>query len=150
VKKLVLVGAVAALAVAVAGCGGGGSTTLSKEEYSAKLNQICTDLNAKNKEIGQPNSIPELADKGPQLLDEFDKAIAEVKKLKAPDELKDAVDKFISLGEEQRSLISDLIDAAKKNDTTKINELGAKIDPLDTESNDIAKNQLNAPACAEG
>lgn len=149
-KKLVLVGAAAALAVAVAGCGGGGSKTLSKEEYSAKLNQICTDLNAKNKEIGQPNSIPELADKGPQLLDEFDKAIAEVKKLKAPDELKDAVEKFISLGEQQRSLISDLIDAARTNDTTKISELGAKIDPLDTESNDIAKNQLNAPACAEG
>jgi hypothetical protein len=141
--------AVVALALAAAGCGGG-SKTLSKEEYGAKLNKICADLNAKNKEIGEPSSLGEVAAKGDRLLAEFDKAIAKAKKLKPPDEIKDAANRFISLGDQERGLISDLIDAAKKKDSAKIAELGAKIDPLDKESNDIAKNQLGAPACAQG
>ena len=148
--KKVALAAVLALALTAAGCGGGGSKTLSKGEYSSKLNQLCADLNAKTKEIGEPSTIADIADKGPQLLDEFDKTIGKVKDLKAPDELKDAADKFISLGEQQHDLISQLIDAAKNKDAAKINELGSKIDPLDQESNDIAKNQLDAPACTEG
>ena len=150
-KRLTLAGLFVALAaVLAAGCGGGGSKTLSKADYGTKLNQICADLNAKNKEIGEPSSIADIADKGPQLLDEFDKAIAGAKNLKAPDELKDAADRFISLGEQQRDLISQLVDAAKANDEAKINELGPKLDPLDKESNAIAKDQLGAPACAQG
>jgi len=148
VKKLVL-GSTLALVLVAAGCGGG-SKTLSKEEYGTQLNKICSDLNAKNKAIGDPNSIAEVATKGPKLLDAFDNAIADVKKLKPPAEIKDAAARFISLGEQERGLISDLIDAAKKKDDAKINELGSKIDPLDKESNDIAKNQRGAPACAQG
>jgi len=148
VKAKLVMGAVAVLALAAAGCGGGGSKTLSKAEYSSRLNKICADYNAKVKQVGQPRSIAELASKGPQLLDEFDKAVAEAKKLKPPDELKAAANRFLSLADQERALISNLIDAVKKKDTQKITELGAKVEPLDKESNNIAKNQLNAPACA--
>src|SRR3954463_12831800 len=101
-------GAVLALALTAAGCGGGGGKALSKEEYSSKLNQICTDLDAKNKAIGDPNSLAEVASKGPKLLSAFDDAITKVKKLKAPDEIKDAASRFVSIGEQERDLISEL------------------------------------------
>ena len=147
-KKLVL-GAVLALALTAAGCGGGGSTTLSKEEYGSQLNTICADYNAKVKEIGEPSSISELADKGPTLLDEFDAAIAKAEKLKAPDELAATRDEFFSKSKDLRNTISDIVDAAKANDSAKINELGPKADELSSQTDALGK-KLGAPACAEG
>jgi outer membrane murein-binding lipoprotein Lpp len=142
------IGAALLVALVVAGCGGGGgSKGLSKEEYGSKLNQICTDLNAKQKEIGTPQSPAELGEKGPQLLAALESALGQARKLKAPGEISDQASKFVSLGDQERDLISKLIDAAKANDLTKLAQLGAQIDPLQKESDAVAK-QLGAPACA--
>jgi hypothetical protein len=151
VKKLVMCAAVTVLAIAAAGCGGGGGgSALSKDEYSARLNHICEELNSKNKEIGDPQSVEDVAQKGPKLNDAFQEAIDEVEGLNPPDELKDAHERFLSLGKQIHSKIDDLIDAAKKNDQAKLQQIGSAIDPLDKESNQIATNQLGAPACAQG
>ena len=150
-KKKVVMGAVAAaLAIVAAGCGGGGSKSLSKEEYSSQLNTICTELNDKNKAIGDPQSIDEVVTKGPQLQDAFQSAIDEVENLNPPDELKDAHERFVSLGKQIHSKIDDLIAAAKKKDLAKAQQIGATIDPLNTESNEIARTKLGAPACDQG
>jgi hypothetical protein len=148
VKKLAI-GAVLALALAAAGCGGGGSKTLSKEEYGSRLNQICKDYNAKVKEIGAPSSIAELSSKGPKLLDEFGKAVAKAEKLKPPSELKAKADKFIADAKELTGLLNQVIAAAKKNDTAKVQEIGAKADALTKESDSLG-TELGASACAEG
>jgi hypothetical protein len=150
VKRLAIA-AVLVLAVAAAGCGGGGGgKTLSKEEYSSQLSEICTELNAKNKEIGDPQSVADVVEKGPKLNDAFQNAIDEVENLNPPDELQDAHKRFLVLGKQIHSKIDDLIDAAKKNDPAALQQIGSAIDPLDKESNDIATNQLGAPACAQG
>jgi hypothetical protein len=144
---------VAALAIVAAGCGGGGGGgggALSKEEYSSQLNKICTELNDKNKAIGDPQSIDEVVTKGPQLQDAFQSAIDEVENLNPPDELKDAHERFVSLGRQIHSKIDDLIAAAKKKDLAKAQQIGATIDPLNTESNEIARTKLGAPACDQG
>jgi hypothetical protein len=150
-RRIVVLGvAVSALAIAAAGCGGGGGgSALSKEEYSSKLDKICADLNAKNKEIGEPDSIQGIADKGPELNDAFQDAIDKVEGLDPPDELKDAHEKFLSLGKQIHDKIDELIDEAKKNDQEGLQRVAAEIEPLDTESNTIARNQLGAPACAQ-
>lgn len=135
-------------AVVAAGCGGGGSKTLSKADYGTQLNQICTDYNAKQKEIGEPASLADVADKGPKILDEFDKAISKAEKLKAPDEIKATRDEFLAKSKEQRDLLGQLVDAAKANDSAKAQELGTKLDPLSKETDALA-NQLGAPACAQ-
>jgi hypothetical protein len=151
VKKLAIAATlVLALAVVAAGCGGGGGKTLSKEEYSSQLNKICTELNAKNKEIGEPSSLDDVVQKGPKLNDAFQNAIDEVEGLNPPDELKDAHERFLSLGKQIHSKIDDLLDAAKKNDVAKVQQISSTIDPLDKASNQIAKTQLGAPACAQG
>jgi hypothetical protein len=126
-------------------CGGG--KTLSKEDYGSQLNAICADYNAKVKEIGEPTNISEVADKGPQLLDELDAAIAKAEKLKAPSEIKADADKFISVVRELRGLISDLIDAVRENDTATISSFQARAEALFAER-DALGQKLGAPACA--
>jgi hypothetical protein len=151
VKKLVMCAAVTVLAIAAAGCGGGGGgSALTKDEYSSRLNHICQELNQKNKDIGAPQSIEEVVQKGPKLNQAFQSAIDEVGDLNPPDELKDAHERFISLGKQIHSKIDDLIDAAKKKNAAQLQQIGSTIDPLDKESNDIATKQLGAPACAQG
>jgi outer membrane murein-binding lipoprotein Lpp len=147
-KKVVL-GAVVALALVAAGCGGSSSKTLSADEYSSQLNTICADYNAAQKKIGDPQSLEDVGTLGPQIVDEFNKAIAKAKDLKPPAELESAANEFISLAGQQVDLINQLIDAAKAGDAAKANELGTQIDPITTKSDDLAKNELNAPACAQ-
>jgi len=151
-KKVVMGVVVAALAIVAAGCGGGGGggKSLSKEEYSSQLNKICTELNAKNKAIGDPQSVADVVTKGPQLQDAFQSAIDEVEGLNPPAELKDAHERFVSLGRQIHSKLDDLIEAAKKKNLAKAQQIGATIDPLNTESNEIARTKLGAPACAQG
>lgn len=148
-KTLVLAGGLAALLAAVAaGCGGGGGggNALTKEEFASQLNAICEDFNRKQEEIGTPQSLSELGDKGDQILDEFDKAIDKARDLEPPDEIADQANRFIEIGEQQHDLIEDVVQAAKDNDLQKAQEIGAKIEPLDAESDRIA-NELGAPAC---
>jgi hypothetical protein len=149
-KTLVLAGALAALLAALsAGCGGGGGggSSLTKEEFASQLNAICEDFNRKQEEIGEPQSLSELGEKGDQILDEFDKAIDRVRDLNPPDEVADQVNRFVEIGDQQRDLIGDVVQAAKDNDLAKAQQVGAQIEPLDAESDRIA-NQLGAPACA--
>ena len=148
-KKTLGLGVVVALALAAVGCGGGGSKTLSKADYASQLNQICSDYNATVKKIGEPNSIAELADKGPKLLEEFDKAVAKADKLKPPSEIKTDAGKFLSESKQLRDAINQLIAAAKKNDTAKITEFGGKADALSKDTDALGK-KLGAPACAQG
>lgn len=139
---------VVALAVTAAGCGGGGSKTLSKAEYGAQLNQICTDYNAKQKEIGDPASLEDVATKGPKILAEFDKAIAKAEKLKAPDEIKATRDEFFAKSKEQRDLINQIVDAAKANDGAKAQEINTKGQSIQDDVKTLA-GELGAPACGE-
>jgi uncharacterized coiled-coil DUF342 family protein len=144
-RRVIVVGAAVGLVGAAVGCGS--SKALSADDYSKQVNQICVDYNAKVKEIGEPNSISGIADKGPQLADEFHKAIAKAKKLETPDELKETSDRFISNSEELANTIDELVDAAK-NDQSKIGAIGQKLDMLG-KTNDSLAQQLNVPACAE-
>jgi hypothetical protein len=126
---------------------GTGRPQLTKEEYASQLNAICEDFNRKQEEIGQPQSLAELAEKGPQILDEFNKTIDKARDLNPPDEIADQANRFFELQDQQRDLIDDIVQAAKDNDLQKAQEIGAKVDPLDAEADRLA-NELGAPACA--
>jgi hypothetical protein len=55
------------LAGIAAGCGCG-ARELSKGEYVSKLNAMCPDFGAREREIGEPQSYGDLVDKEPQIL----------------------------------------------------------------------------------
>ena len=149
-KALLLAAGIASLlAFVAAGCGGGGGgSALTKDEWVSRVNEICDAFNQKQDEIGEPDSIEELSSKGQEILDEFENAIDEVKGLTPPDEIADQVDSFIELAEQQTDLIQQLIDAAEDNDTERIQELGNELEPLDTQSDEVA-NELGVTTCAE-
>ncbi len=140
--------AVVAAAVAAAGCGGGGgSKSLTKQEYAAQLNKICADANADRKKVGNVGSPADVVSKGPKLLAAFDRLVSRAEKLKPPSDIKADSDKLLSEAKQLRDLISQVIDAAKTNDLTKITQLGAKGDAL-TKDLDALGTKLGAPACA--
>ncbi|HZQ66846.1 MAG TPA: hypothetical protein VFA66_16645 [Gaiellaceae bacterium] len=139
--------AVLALVLSAAACGGGGSKTLSKEEYGSRLNAICKDAAAQEKEIGTPTSPSELVGKGPELRAALDRAIAKAEKLKPPDELKTAADKFLAESKQLSSLLRRIVDAAGKNDVATLARLGAQAQTIGTDAAAVGK-QLGAPACA--
>jgi hypothetical protein len=145
-----VIGTVLALALAAAGCGGGGGgKTLSKQEYASQLSQICTNANAQRKAAGSISSPADVVSKGPKLLAAFDTMVSKVEKLKPPSEIKADADKLLSEAKQLRGVIAQVIDAAKKNDLTKITALGATGDAL-TKDLDALGTKLGAPACASG
>ncbi|HKP17471.1 MAG TPA: hypothetical protein VJT84_03260 [Gaiellaceae bacterium] len=148
-NRLVVGAALTALVACLAACGGGGGSALTAEEFGKQLNKICADYDASVKKIGEPGSLEELGTKGPQLRDEFDKAIAKAEDLQPPAELAKLHDQFVAKGKELSGLIGGLIDAAEKNDVGKIQELGTKAETIGNESDDLGK-KLGAPACAQG
>ena len=148
-KKGVLLGGVLGILVAAltAGCASG--EALSKEQYVSKLNAMCEDFSEKEKEIGEPRTLADLVEKGPRILDEFEKAIVDkVRKLKAPDEIADQADRLLDLADQQRHVIAELIAAAKDNDVAKVRELASRNEALNKEATSITR-ELGAEACAE-
>jgi hypothetical protein len=139
---------VVVLALAAAACGGGGKP-MSAKAFSAKLNAICTDLNAKQKKLGTPATLPEFGEKGSKLTSDFDDAIGQIKKLRPPAAMKAPAARFVALAEQERDGLEQLFKAAKKNDAAGVRRLAARIAPLDRQMNTIANSKLNAPACGQ-
>jgi hypothetical protein len=135
------------VAVLIAGCADG--ETLSKEQYVSKLNAMCEDFSQKEKKIGDPQTLTDLVEKGPRILEAFEKSIVEkVRNLRAPDEIADQADRLVDLADQQRDVIGGLIDAANDNDLAKVRGLDAKNKALNKEAESISR-ELGAKACAE-
>lgn len=140
-----VLGVLGALSVPTA-CGG--SEALSKGQYVSKLNAMCQDFSRREKTIGDPQTVEALVEKGPRVLDAFEKAIVDkVHKLKAPDEIADQANRLAGLADEQRNVLRRLVDAAKRSDFAKVNELSSKNAMLNRESGSIA-SELGATDCA--
>lgn len=132
--------------VLAAGCAG--AEPLSKEEYVSKLNAACEDFGEREKEIGEPRTLADLVEKGPRILDAFEKTIlAKARSLKAPDEIADQADRLVELAERQRDVLGGLIDAARENDVAKVRQLVSRNEALNKEATSIARD-LGAEACA--
>jgi hypothetical protein len=149
VQKEVLLGGLLGILVAAltAGCGDG--EAVSKEQYVSELNAMCEDFSAKEKDIGDPQTLTDLVEKGPRILDAFEKMIVDkVGKLKAPDEIADRADRLVDLTDQQRNVIAGLVDAAEANDVAKVRELDSKNKALNKETTSITR-ELGANVCAD-
>jgi hypothetical protein len=109
---------------------------------------MCRDFSKREKTIGDPQSVEDLVEKGPRIVDAFEKAIVdEVHKLKAPPEIGDQANSLAGLADEQRDVLRGLVDAAERSDFAKVNELSSKNAMLNEEAGSIA-GELGATACA--
>jgi hypothetical protein len=143
------IAAVLLLALVAAGCGGGGSKTLTREQFSRRLNSICADYVATVGRVGRPKSLAQLASRGPRLIAEFDKALVRIQQLAPPADMKADADKLVAESKQLRDLVSQIVVAAKKKDAARIAQLGARAEVISKDSDALAR-KLGAPACAEG
>ena len=140
------VGVLGSLVALLAGCAG--DETLSKTQYVSELDRMCEDFSEKEKEIGDPQTVADLVEKGPRILEAFDEAILDkVRTLKAPDEIAVEADRLIELADQQHNVISELIAAAYDNNPTRVRELVSMNAAFNAEASSIARG-LGAEACA--
>jgi hypothetical protein len=138
------------LAFLAAGCGGNGGEAggLTREEFVSELDQICADFEAKQEQLGEPESLEDVAELGPEVESEFDAAIQRVRDLgEPPEEIADDVDRFLDIAEEQKAVIGDLVSAAEDADIQRVEEVAEEGEELDEESDRIA-TELGAERCA--
>jgi hypothetical protein len=130
------------------GCGDG--QALSRDEYVARLNAMCEDFSAREQRIGEPQSLSDLVEKGPRILEAFEDAIVdEVDGLEAPDEIAAEANRLADLADEQRVVLGDLVEAARDDDFPAVRTLASRNLALNNESNTIAR-ELGAKSCADG
>ena len=97
------------------GCGG--DEVLSKAQYISELNKMCEDFGEREEEIGDPETVADLVEKGPLILEAFDEAIRDkVRTIEAPDEIAGEAERLVELADQQHNVLRDLVDAANDND----------------------------------
>jgi hypothetical protein len=129
-------------------CGGSEALSNGQRQYVSRLNAMCRDFSRREQTIGEPQTLEDLAVKGPRVVDAFEKAIVDkIHRLEAPDEISDQANRLTRLADEQRDVLSGLVDAAKRSDFEKVGELSSRNAMLNDESGSIA-SELGATACA--
>jgi hypothetical protein len=114
--------AVAVLLLLVTGCGGG----LSKSELVAKGDAICKRINTRMAKEPDPKTTQDLQRLANRTVELSDPAIADMGKLEPPSDLESDFQKFVASLKRQRDLTKQIGAAAGKDDTAKIQEIGAE------------------------
>jgi hypothetical protein len=144
VTSLVLV---AAAALVAAGCGGGGGNeTLSKAEYAAQADKACAGAQAKGKDLDL-SSTEKIASNGDQAKKVLDDLANEIDNLEPPDELQDAAESFVEGLRQEADQFEELTQAAKDDDTAKIQEIQGKLQSESAATSEDARF-LGAAGCA--
>ena len=161
-----IIGCVAAASLAVAGCGGGSSTSttgasgasgasgsapLSQSEFVSQANAVCKEQNDKVAALKAPTATSSVQDQIPTLEQNIAIANDSYTKLSAitpPSNLQAKYSAYLSDGKGQIALANQLLDAAKANDTNKLQQIAAKINAGRAQTDSEAK-ALGLTECAK-
>jgi hypothetical protein len=136
---------VALLVLPLAACGGG----LSKGELVAKGDAICKRVNAQIAKEPEPKDAAGLQKLAEKTVAISNPAIEDMEALEPPDELADDFKKFVALLEQQRDLTKQIGDAAGKDDTTKIQQVGTEAQKAQTEYRKLS-DKIGFKECGGG
>jgi hypothetical protein len=144
-----MAGIAVAAAVTVAGCGGSGR--LSKADFQAKADGICSKYNAKIKgALANVGSNPSTIASG------VDKAVALIKngtnelgKLKPPKQYDAKYGEWMKINRDEIATGTQLADAARKTDKKAFNSAIAKLASQGKDSDRLAR-EMGLKSCAEG
>jgi hypothetical protein len=147
-----LLAVLAVTGLAVAGCGdddddGGGGQ--SKEDYIAELEAVCQKYDKKLEDLGDPESLKDLADLSVQAGDLFDQAVEEARAIEAAEDTAFAEDVEAYLDDiaAQSQNFDDLQQAAEEGDAQKAQEV-AEAAQTDQEATDKQAKELGLDRCA--
>ena len=107
----------AAVAVAVAGCGESkGSDRLSKEDYLKRADAVCTAYDHRLEELPEPKTIEGVVTLADEAKPVAERGLAELRKLRPPADLQEDVDAWLALNQANVDAIDDLRKAAAASD----------------------------------
>ena len=108
---------------------------------------MCEDFAARERKIGEPHTITDLAERGDRVAEAFERAIAnKVGTLKPPAELRAEADRLVELARQQRDVLRGLAAAAKANDFERLQRLVSRNQALNEEGESIMR-KLGAKSC---
>lgn len=143
---------VAAISVLlVAGCGGGGGSggaRLSRAQYAAKADAVCSKYNRLSQAIANPTSLSELADAADKLVPLLDQSVKELRKLRPPKNEQATVDRWIDDVEAIRSDLREVGDKARKKDSKGVQTALRKGAEDNQRGNSLA-GKLGMHACSQ-
>jgi hypothetical protein len=141
---------VIALVVAVMpGCGGSGAQQLTKEQFASGADAICAKGNERQKELGTPTNVAELARAADKTREILDEAISEVGKLKPPPSEQAKVDQWLAQVRVLRDDLKQIRDKAEKNDVKGLRKIGAISKAHNAKANALATD-LGMSVCNQG
>jgi hypothetical protein len=134
-----------ALAVLLAGCG---SKKTAKDRYIAGLNAMCANFAAREQKIGSPKNAADVAARGDRIVIAFEETIMRpIQALPAPPELRLPAQRLRTLAVQQRDVLRELADAAKRGDVARLQVLAQRNRTLNAELGQVA-GDLKADTCA--
>jgi hypothetical protein len=161
-----IAGCVAVGALAFAGCGGGsststtgasgasgasGSTPLSQSDFVSQANAVCKEANDKVAALKAPTATSSIQDQIPSLEQNIaigNDLYTKLSAITPPSDLQAKYAAYLSDGKGQIALANQVLDAAKANDTSKVQQIAAKINAGNAQNNSEAK-ALGLTECAK-
>jgi acyl-CoA reductase-like NAD-dependent aldehyde dehydrogenase len=140
---------VIAVLVVVPGCGGGGGQPLTREQFASKADAICAKGNDRQKQLGNPASIADLARVADKTLDILDDAIADFAKLKPPASERVTAEQWIAQVRLLRDDLKQIRDQAKAKDTQALRQIAAMSQTHNTRAKALA-TELGMKVCNTG
>lgn len=133
--------------VLAAGCG---CSPSPQARYASALNAMCADFQARERTIGTPHGIHELAVKGPAIVEAFRSAIlVPVRRLAAPPSLAGDARRLRALARAQYDALAELAAAARAGDGPRLLAAAKLNTTLNARSGVIAK-RIGAKRCSGG
>jgi protein-tyrosine-phosphatase len=137
------------LAIALAaGCGGssGGGQRLTREQYAAKADAICSKYKQKTDALARPATLSDLADVSDQVLPLLHGARGELRALRPPQSEEATANAWVDEFDVIIDDVEKIHDAAKKNDAEAVQAAARPALRHDQHANDLA-TQLGMTVC---
>jgi hypothetical protein len=145
--------------VILAGCGGGGKSSssstngggdrLTRAQYAAKADAICSKYNHLTRSIGQPKNLGDLAKTFDKAIPLFEKAISELRTLKPPKGEQATVDRWIAQSEVLKHDFQEMRGQARAKNIKGVQDAFARATANDKQGNRLAA-KLGLKVCSKG
>jgi hypothetical protein len=135
--------------VLLAGCGGGGGKRLSRQEYASKADAVCSRYNREITAIKQPSDLAGLGKSLDKLLVSFDRAVADLHRLKPPQSERATADQWVAQIETLESDLKSIRDNAKSKDAQGVQAAGRMAQEHNRRGNALAA-KLGMKVCSKG
>jgi hypothetical protein len=137
-------------AALLAGCGGGGSKDqgLTREQYAAKADAICTKYKAKTNSLSRPSTLSDLAKLADQVLPLLDNARGELRALRPPQDEASAVQSWLDQFDLSIDDVRKIRDKAKAGDSAGVQAAATPALRHNQRANELAA-QLGMTVCSK-